>query len=42
MRLAISATVVAVVLYWVDATYFNGTYFNALSRMIQELSVHIS
>ena len=40
MRLVGSAFICAVVLYWLDATYFNGTYFNALYAIISQLLTH--
>ena len=40
MKLVGSAFICAVVLYWLDATYFNGTYFNAFYAIISQLLTH--
>jgi len=42
MRPVARLIVGALVLYLIDASYFDGTYFDALSQMAHELSVQFS
>jgi len=41
MKSVIAACTCIVILYLLDAAFFNGVYFAGLSRMVSDISLHL-